>query len=210
MTEPVQPMSDDWTRSVVRVGDGRGFVVQSDDQRHFVITAGHCLPARPSSHTGSYLEERTYAKLIGPLGRKPTVWCECIFVNPIADLAVLASPDEAELSHEAKRYKALVETTPPLPLGRPQAACDAWLLSIDRKWFRCRVTSGGSSLWIADAADLIRSGMAGSPIVSLEGAAIGVVCKSDESQQRGGPNPLLAAQLPVWLERSLRFADRGP
>jgi hypothetical protein len=88
-------MSDQaqWTRAVIRVGDGRGFVVGTDRER-FVITAAHCLPRLPPSLSFSFIEERTYAKLLGPIGRKRTpVWAECCFVDPIADLAVLWSPD---------------------------------------------------------------------------------------------------------------------
>jgi hypothetical protein len=61
-------------RSVLKVGDGRGFVVNGERDR-LVITAGHCLPGLPPCHGMSYIHERTYKKLLGPLGRKkPTVW----------------------------------------------------------------------------------------------------------------------------------------
>jgi len=71
--------------SVIRVGDGRGFVIEHVvsipllrkllrvkglRQRRFrehrvVITAGHCLPRFPRAHTASCTEERTYANLLG-------------------------------------------------------------------------------------------------------------------------------------------------
>ena len=60
-------------RSVVRVGDGRGFVVQGPRYQKLVVTAGHCLPFFPPCHGASYLEERTYQRLLGPLGAEPTV-----------------------------------------------------------------------------------------------------------------------------------------
>ena len=60
-------------RAVLRVREGRGFVVASKLQR-LVITAGHCLPRVPPCYTGSYDTDRTYERLLGPLGAKPTVW----------------------------------------------------------------------------------------------------------------------------------------
>jgi hypothetical protein len=89
-------------------------VVASKFQR-LVITAGHCLPRLPPSHTASYIWERTYERLLGPLDAKePTVWAECLFVDPIADLAVLGVPDGQELIDENKQYEVLTRTMTPL------------------------------------------------------------------------------------------------
>jgi hypothetical protein len=78
-------------RAVVRVGEGRGFVVAGKHRgEHLVITAGHCIESLPPCHTGSSLEQRT-RKLLGPLDAEPTVWAECLFVDLIADLAVLGA-----------------------------------------------------------------------------------------------------------------------
>jgi hypothetical protein len=216
---------DNWAQSVLRVGDGRGFVVEAQDEVRFVITAGHCLPALPPSHPASHTEERTYAKLIGPLGEEPAVWVECVFVNPVDDLAVLASPDNQELAEEADRFEAFLASKRPLPiasltfarprirrLGRsvlasPEAQCDSWILSLEGEWFCCRATSRGRSLGLEGAAHPIQAGMSGSPIVSAAGAAIGVICTSGGTKRDhhtgGGPNPELAAQLPAWLLRRL-------
>jgi hypothetical protein len=197
------------------VGSGRGFVVQTEREGRFIITAGHCLPHLPPCHGASYLVERTYKELIGPLGAEPTIWVECVFVDPVADLAVLYSPDDQELSEQAEDYEALIESAFSLPISSlafvrkpvtlsdaPRAEADAWLLSLDGQWFSCRVQSGGRGLWIAGAAERIRCGMSGSPIMSPEGAAIGVVCISSGGSydhREGGPNPALAAHLPAWI-----------
>src|SRR5438552_3247930 len=104
------------TRSVLRVGGGRGFVVNGERDR-LIITAAHCLPRFPPCHGFSYTEERTYAKLLGPLGRKkPTVWAECLFVDPVADIAVLGPPDDQELFDEYDEYDRLVAEHIPLPI----------------------------------------------------------------------------------------------
>jgi hypothetical protein len=108
--------SNDWTRSVVRVGDGRGFVVEVE-RRRLVITAGHCLPKLPPAAHGHAMERGTYAKLLGSLGAKPRVWCQCLFVDPVSDLAVLGTPDEQELCDQATGYDALVDAALPLTIG---------------------------------------------------------------------------------------------
>ena len=79
---------DNAARAVLKVGGGRGFVVEAAGDR-FVITAAHCLPFFPPCHPQSYLRERVYASLLGAIGEDPMVWAECVFVDPIADIAVL-------------------------------------------------------------------------------------------------------------------------
>jgi hypothetical protein len=46
----------------------------------------------PPPHGFSYTEERTYQDLLATLGEQPSVWCQCLFVDPIADIAVLGTP----------------------------------------------------------------------------------------------------------------------
>ena len=116
--------------AVITVGSGRGFVVEGRGQR-YVVTAAHCLPERPDGqrlpppHGFSYTHERTYAKLLAPLGERPSVWCECLFVDPVADIAVLGSPDDQALSDEAEAYEALVEATTPLAIAEPPSQLSA-------------------------------------------------------------------------------------
>ena len=56
------------TRAVLKVGDGRGFVVEAGSDR-YIITAAHCLPFFPPCMSFSHTHEKTYEKLIGPLGQ---------------------------------------------------------------------------------------------------------------------------------------------
>jgi hypothetical protein len=76
----------DWTKAVIKVGDGRGVVVATGHER-FVITAAHCLPFFPPCMSFSGVEERTYPRLLGPIAGERTVRAECVFVDPIADVA---------------------------------------------------------------------------------------------------------------------------
>jgi hypothetical protein len=86
-------------RAVVTVGYGRGFLLDAPETRHkrVIVTAAHCLPHLPPAHGAAYLSERTYADLLGPLGEAPTIWTECLFADPVADIAVLTEPDGQEL-----------------------------------------------------------------------------------------------------------------
>jgi hypothetical protein len=117
------------TRAVIKVGHGgRGFIVETEQRERIVITAAHRvaadgrhLPAHPWSHP----EERLYKRLLGPLGKaKPTVWANCLFADPLADIAVLGPPDDQELPDKADAYTKLMDVAPPflLPTRRSRAA----------------------------------------------------------------------------------------
>jgi hypothetical protein len=134
------------TRAVLTVGQGRalgrGFVVECEHHGHpmrIVITAAHCLPRFPTSPSGLDEWGWTYKALLGPLGKKPTVWAACSFVDIVGDIAVLCQPDNQELSEQADAYDALVDAMTPLPIADAPEDGPAWLLSLDGKWNRCRV-----------------------------------------------------------------------
>ena len=89
--------------AILAVGGGRGFVVQDKRELRYVITAAHCPPKQPPAHPWSYIHERTYAKLLGSIKKKRRpVWAECVFADPVADIAVLGPPDSQELSEESR------------------------------------------------------------------------------------------------------------
>ncbi len=186
-------------KSVIRVGDGRGFVVNRRHDR-LIVTAAHCLPFFPPCHGASYTVERTYQALLAPLGSEPSVWAECLFADPIADLAVLGSPDNQALFEEANAYEALVEDLPALRITDAPEHGHGWMLSLDQKWFGCTVEymkPVDGDLFITNAAQPIVRGMSGSPVLSNDGAAIGAVCIG--SGHGDWINPRLFRDLPVWL-----------
>ena len=197
----------EWTRAVVRVGDGRGFVA-GNGRKRFVITAAHCLPALPPPAGASYIEQRTFSALLGQLGDQPSISAECLFADSIADLAVLGSPDNQGLFDQARAYSELVETVAPLRIGVLErgrqpifgapAVSRAWLISLAGEWFRCGVIVHSQALWLENADQDLVGGMSGSPIVSAsDGAAVGILCQATGRRQ-GGPNPLLSCALPGW------------
>src|SRR5271165_2710278 len=121
--------------AVVTVGDGRGFVVTCRQDR-LVLTAAHCLPFFPLCHSMSDLAEKTYKALLAPLGREPAVWAECLFADPVADIAVLGSPDNQDLFDQADAYEALVKSATPIAIAdAPGEKGQGWLLSLEQSGF---------------------------------------------------------------------------
>ena len=197
------------TESILTVSpdSGRGFVVATE-RECYVITAAHCLPRLPVPHPWA-TEERTYRNQSGRSGTKPCVWAECVFVDPVADIAVLAQPDGQELFEEYEAFDELVKSATPLQIATclPRFESQAFLFSLDNDWFPCKAI-GHRRLCIKDAGKGILGGMSGSPILNHEGAAIGVVsCGSDDRPTEGGPHPRLDYNLPGWLLRELEIFD---
>jgi hypothetical protein len=100
-------------------------------------TAAHCLPHLPPPHPASYTYERTYPNLLGPIGGQPSVAAECVFVDPIADVAVLDVPDGQVLYDESEAYESFVEARPALHIGAIRRRCQAWLFTLDGRWEEC-------------------------------------------------------------------------
>ena len=192
------------TTSVVRVGSGRGFVVEHGHDR-LVVTAAHCLPHLPPCYSFSALEERTYQNLLRPLGGHPSVWSECLFADPIGDIAILGPPHGQELYDQSRAYEELVQGATPMAIAEASSDGPGWLLSIECEWFRCGVRRHQNGpLWLYDSTVNIVGGMSGSPIIDDAGAAIGVMCTSAKKGEaevsiERGPNPILTHNLPAWF-----------
>src|SRR5262245_51537684 len=197
--------------TVISVGEGRGFVVEHRGE-HLVVTASHCLPWLPSGFGIAYSEEHVYRNMLGPLVGVPAVACECLFINPIADVAVVGVPDRQTLCDEADAYCELLEYATPFRITEaPEKSC-GFLLSLEGEWFGCQVQRMkriDGPLWVSKPTQPIVGGMSGSPIVSESGNAIGIVPdsvmengKDTATDEFGVSNPRLMRDLPLWLLRS--------
>jgi hypothetical protein len=132
-------MSEPTTDAVITVGDARGFVIETSSSERYIITAAHCLAATLEccSLSGS---DRIFPALLSKLGEAPRIWAECLFANPVADLAVLGTPDIQDLSKQADDYEALTESIQhPLVIGEASEDGKGWLQSLEGHWFGCRV-----------------------------------------------------------------------
>jgi hypothetical protein len=204
--------------AVITVGDGRGFVIARGGRR-LVITAAHCLSTDDSERLpipcigASLSEERTFKELLAPLGSSPSVWTECLFADPIADLAVLGPPDEA-WPDEATAYDALTKAATPIKIADTTGA--GFMLSLDGRWFGCTVEhvpnwfGAACPLWLTDLAEAIQGGMSGSPIISAAGAAIGVIGTASDRTDEAQMGARLAHHLPGRLLAPVRRVNRAP
>jgi hypothetical protein len=180
-------------KAVMKVGEARGFLI-AHEERRLIITAAHCLPHLPPAHPASYLEERTYPNLLGELDDpEPKVWAECLFADPIADLAVLGEPDGQELWEEHDAFEAFAEPRPVLRIGPAARQATVWVLQLDGRWTRCMARHVGGPLWLEKAEEIVTGGMSGSPIVTEGGMAVGAVSRGNHA------NPCLAHDLPARL-----------
>jgi Trypsin-like peptidase domain len=181
--------------AIVKVGDGRGFIVESR-WHNIVITAAHCLPHLPPCHGAAYTLEKTYHDLLGPLDDlTPSIWAECLFVDPVADIAILGSPDDQEMPEQADAYDALTEGQA-LSVGEAKSEEPVWLLRLDGSWLSCSAKHREGPLWLEAEPGGIQGGMSGSPILTKDAVAVGVVCIGLD-----GPNPHLPYNLPGWFFR---------
>ena len=221
MTNTIGPPFDGETakRAVVTVGHGgRGFVMEltqpmalSDDAkreglqpfltRRIVLTAAHCLPELPPANPWAAALDRTYEFLLGALGDSaPSIWAECIFVDPVADIAVLGAPDEAEqeLVYQAEAFEAFVASAGALFAANTTSSTRVWRLSLDGRWTACQIESGTArTLSFTEREEPVESGMSGSPLLLDTGIAIGLVSTGKDLE------PRLLRCLPEWMVEQL-------
>jgi hypothetical protein len=212
--------------SVVRVGEGRGFIIayraklrrpknlpkgtslSSFVERRLIVTAAHCLPKLPPTTPASHVYERTYEGLLATIDDSKTgISAECLFADPVADIAVLGCPDEQEFSSEP--YDSLVDDAPVLRIGSVRNG-RGWLLALSsNRWVATtlEVSFGLQGAFLSTGPT--EAGMSGSPILNDAGRAVGLVAVGHEKINAGvrtdedaGPQPILTRNLPGWLLRA--------
>ncbi len=156
------------------------------------------------------LKEKTYQGLLGPLGGDCSVCAECLFVDPVGDLAVLIGPDNQELYEQAEQYEDLIEDrSESVPVGSPpENNSQGWLLSLENTLLPCKIETVFHTISVSEVEGNIVGGMSGSPILDQDGRAIGVISTSrqigttpESPSTSGDIQPCLAEALPAWLLR---------
>jgi hypothetical protein len=89
--------------TIVRVGDGRGFIVGTDNFR-VTVTAAHCVPSEiyPPPHLSNSSQELFRRDLIRRRARRAnkTVWAEFCALSLIDDIAAFGTPDDQDCPSE--------------------------------------------------------------------------------------------------------------
>lgn len=135
----------------------RGFVVNGRHESRLIVTAAHCLPSLPEGFNIGDSEERTYSNLVGPLDREETIiLVECLFVDPVADIAVLGAPDGELFYSEHVAYGAFVKSYEPLAvperLTPRMQEQTAWMLYLADGWCEGQIVHN-DGLWFLENND---------------------------------------------------------
>jgi len=126
-------------------------------------------------------DDAIYRNLRGTLeSTKLGVWAECLFADPVGDVALLGVPDNQRFEDLTDAYEELTSSVPALRVKNARRKQQAWLLGLDDEWISDRMSR-------CLAHDLEPTpGMSGSPIVASDGAAIAAV-NVVTSQRVAGP-----------------------
>jgi hypothetical protein len=99
-------------------------------------------------------------------------------------------------------YNRLLASRQPLLITDAPAreqSCKARLFSLDGEWFECSINRWNAWLSV-EPADVVAPGMSGSPIISLDGRAFGLLSSPDQ-------NPILMDDLPRRLLSEMISAE---
>jgi len=142
-------------------------------------------------------------------------------IEPVQDIAVLGALDNQVFWDEVEAYEAWCEAVAPiplcyedLPLWQPVPVAvythrDTWLEGTaelgrpDARWT------------IVTMPDGIEGGTSGSPIVTVQGAIMGIVSQFGGSEPdaltkgRQGPAPRPHLTLPAWVLRQIQYEEEG-
>ena len=191
---------------------GRGFLVPGG----YVLTAAHCLPW--SGEGEMPLGDHFLVTIIVADGSR--LKGEVVAVEPVSDIAVIASPDGQTFPREANAFDEFVDSTEGLivckdefPLGE---AFPIGIFTHEEHWI-----SGSASQWRENAPTLfvettpaVSGGTSGSAVLNDYGEVVGVVSTAsepaDEPEGRGTNTGTCARpcqSLPVWVWDAIKRAE---
>ena len=200
--------------AIVQVGKGRGFFLDTERvDGNVIVTAAHCLPHLPPCNVAHDTELFIYEGLVGMLGGDMKVPTQCLFVDPVGDIAVLGEPNDLELpkGKTSEEYDLLMRERPALRLdfsnswmpapGRSVAEGPVWLLDTEGQWVNgtARAFPSGQ-VKLSGSALIGKPGVSGSPVLDENGLVLGLVTNGvPEAGWMMADAFVLKNRLPGWL-----------
>ena len=189
---------------------GRGFLVYGG----YILTAAHCIPWSVEGLMA--LDVPFLVEII--TADRSRLRGQVVAVEPVADIAVIGSPDNQTFYEESDAFDLFAESVRGLLLCSDEFAfgqgfpihilthCGEWLSGQASQWGEYAATMR------VDTDPTIPSGTSGSAIVNGRGEVVGVVsnCSSsqDEKETAGfGSCARPCQSLPVWLWRAIKAAE---
>lgn len=119
---------------------------------------------------------------------------------------MLCGPDSQELYEQAEKYEELTDELPVIKIRTAKKGQPVWVLGLKGEWHRGIVGFvSNRNLGIEIDAKFIEGGMSGSPILSADARAVGVVAVGSNAipgVYQSAPAP--PGSLPVWLAANHR------
>jgi hypothetical protein len=180
----------------------------------FVLTAAHCTAWTISG--GMALGDYCLEEIITPSGHNFRL--EVSAIEPVSDVAALASPDDQLFYDDAAAFDAFCEATTPVRVSSTdfdvEVPVPVHILTPSGAWLHAQATRHGlpgalpgGTVWITPERG-IASGSSGGPVIDAGGRLVGIV---SWSRARVGAHdgrmarPRLA--LPVWVWRHIQAAS---
>lgn len=86
--------------------------------------------------------------ILGPLGAEPSVWVECLFADPVADIALLGEPDGQGLPDECETYLAFLQQCEPIKIVDGDPEQSVRMRSPSGPWFKARGRRSSKAIYI--------------------------------------------------------------
>ena len=190
---------------------GQGFIVHGG----YILTAAHCVPWSGQGQMPLRFGYYFLVNMITADGQRLTG--QVVAVEPVSDIAVIASPDNQTFPKEAEAFDLFAQSVNPLPLSSKEfpfgQPFQIHILTHTGDWL-----SGEASQWAENAPTLvtetdpaIEGGTSGSAVLSDTGEVLAVVStvgNSGDGSAGIGSNARPCQSLPVWVWRGIKAAER--
>lgn len=195
--------------------NGQGVLVPGG----FVLTAAHCVTW--TAEGGMALGDHALEAVRTASG--DAFRAEVVAVEPVADIAVLAQPDDQVFVTDSDAFAGWYESTQPVAVSfetpKANTSRPVFIYSHHGTWIAATVRRYGmpgaptSGRVFIEATQQIEGGTSGGPVVDIEGRLVGVVSFSNELDEDPdepctGMLPLVHLALPAWVLGRIKSATK--